>query len=180
MTVRFAMCGMLAAALASPALAGAEQFTQGPVINGFGAVAKVDVDLPVRADMDYKVAFDLKSGTPGSKSNGLDSVARFMNMMAASGVPVSRLRPAVVIHNNALWDVVTDERYAQQHGAGPNPSRELVRQLIANGVPIYICGQTLAWQDVAKSDLLPGVKVALSAMNAHAVLASQGYSLNPF
>ena len=179
MKVQFAAVAVLIA-LASPAAAQSDKFTSGPIItNGFGAVAKVDSDLPLPPNLDYKVAFDVKSGSPGERSNGMDGAARFMNMLAASGVPASRIHPAVVIHNKALWDVTNDARYSKEYGVA-NPSADLVRQLIAKGVPIYVCGQTLAWSNVSKSDLLPGVKVALSAMNAHAILQHQGYSLNPF
>jgi len=169
----------LLAALAAPASAQEDKFTHGPVINGFGAVAKVDADLAIPANLDFKVVFDVKNGVPGEKNNNLDSVARFMNMLGASGVPESRIHPAVVIHNKALWDVTTDARYTQQNGVA-NPNAGLVRQLIAKGVPIYVCGQTLAQSNVTKAELIPGVKVALSAMHAHAILNRQGYSLNPF
>ena len=178
MKMRFALVGALVA-IASPAAADSSKFSHGPVINGFGAVAKVDSDLPSPANLDYKVAFDIGTGSPGAKSKNLDAVARLMNMLAASGVPLSRIHPAVVVHNAALWDVTSDAKYTQQFGT-PNPNAELVRQLVAKGVPIYVCGQSAAWSDVAKSDLIPGVKMALSAMDAHAILNAQGYSLNPF
>ncbi|HCE21170.1 MAG TPA: hypothetical protein DF282_01490, partial [Hyphomonas sp.] len=47
-------------------------------------------------------------------------------------------------------------------------------------VRIILCGQTAAYRDIEKSDLLPGVEIALSAMTAHAKLQQDGYSLNPF
>ena len=177
MKVQFAIAGALVA-LASPAAADSSKFSHGPVIQGFGAVAKVDPDLKAPASLDYKVAFDTGTGSPGAKSKTLDAAARLMNMLAANGVPLSRIHPAIVVHNNALWDVTTDAKYTQQFGT-PNPNAELVKQLIAKGVPIYVCGQSAAWSDVSKTDLLPGVKMALSAMDAHAILNSQGYSLNP-
>ncbi len=178
MKMRFALVGALVA-MASPAAADSSKFSHGPVITGFGAVAKVNSDLPSPANLDYKVAFDIGTGSPGAKSKNLDAVARLMNMLAASGVPLSRIHPAVVVHNAALWDVTTDAKYTQQFGT-PNPNAELVRQLVAKGVPVYVCGQSAAWSDVAKADLIPGVKMALSAMDAHAILNAQGYSLNPF
>ena len=178
MKVQIALASVLMA-LASPAAADASKFSHGPVITGFGAVAKVDSDLKAPTNLDYKVAFDTGTGSPGAKSKTLDAAARLMNMLAASGVPLSRIHPAVVVHNNALWDVTTDARYNQQFGS-PNPNAELVKALIAKGVPIYVCGQSAAWSDVSKADLIPGVKIALSAMDAHAILDSQGYSLNPF
>ncbi|GAA4719211.1 DsrE family protein [Sphingomonas lutea] len=173
------LVGALAGLVSSPALADASKFSHGPVIQGFGAVAKVDADLAIPANLDHKIAYDIGSGSPGTKSKGLDGVARLINMLAANGVPMSRIHPAVVVHNAALWDVTTDAKYTQQFGTA-NPNTELVKQLLAKGVPIYVCGQSAAMSDVAKADLIPGVKVALSAMNAHAILDSQGYSLNPF
>ena len=165
-------------AVVTPAAA-QDKFTNGPVIKNFGAVAKVDTDLPLPPGMDYKILFDVKTATPGERSTGIDAAARTMNMLAASGVPVSKIHPAIVIHSKGLWDVTTDARYRKEAG-GPNPNIELVRELVAQGVPIYVCGQTLARYDVDKSELLPGVKVALSAINAHAILQRQGYTLNPF
>ena len=179
MKKQLVLLGALTAFAATPALADASKFSHGPVIQGFGAVAKVDADVAIPANLDHKIAYDIGSGSPGSKSKGLDAVARLINMLAANGVPMSRIHPAIVVHNNALWDVTNDAKYTQQFGTA-NPNVELVKQLIAKGVPVYVCGQSAAMMDVAKSDLIPGVKVALSAMNAHAILNSQGYSLNPF
>ena len=179
MTLRIALVAALAT-LATPALAAPEDFTQGPVINGFGAVAKIDSDLKGPPGMDYKVAFDVGSGKAGERNKGIDGAARLMNMLANSGVPVNKIHPAIVLHNSGIYDVTTDARYGQQYGGAPNPNADLVRQLVAKGVPIYICGQSAAWVNVSKSDLLPGVKMALSAMDAHAILQHQGYSLNPF
>ena len=178
MKTQIALVGVLAA-LATPAAADSSKFSHGPVITGYGAVAKVDADLQIPPTLDHKIRYDIGVGAPGERSKKLDAVARLMNMLAASGVPMSRIHPAIVVHNNGLWDVTDDARYTKQFGV-PNPNAELVKQLIAKGVPIYVCGQSSAWMDVSKTDLIPGVKVALSAMNAHAILDSQGYSLNPF
>jgi intracellular sulfur oxidation DsrE/DsrF family protein len=181
MTIRSAVLGAALLALAAPAAASPEQFSEGPIITGgYGAVAKIDSDLPLPAGMDYKVAFDVKTNKPGERSTGIDGAARFINMLAANGVPMSKIHPAIVLHHGAMFDVVNDARYGQEYGGGTNPTAALVRQLIAKGVPIYVCGQSAAWSNVSKADLLPGVKMALSAMTAHAVLQQQGYSLNPF
>jgi len=166
--------------LATPAAADQSNFSFGPVINDFGAIAKVDTDVPLPANSDYKIVFDVKSAKAGERSTGLDAVARLMNMLAANGVPMSKIHPAVVLHNDAVWEVVSDARYGKEVDGKANPSAPLVKQLLAKGVPIYVCGQSMAWSDVSKSDLLPGVKVALSAMTAHQMLRQQGYALNPF
>ena len=179
MTPKLALAAALAV-LASPAIAAPEDFSQGPVITGFGAVAKIDSDLKPPAGMNYKVAFDVGTGKAGERNRGIDGAARFMNMLAQSGVPESRIHPAIVLHNSGIFDVTSAARYGQEYGGAANPNADLVRQLLAKGVPIYICGQSAAWANVSKADLLPGVKMALSAMDAHAILQHQGYSLNPF
>ena len=72
-------------------------------------------------------------------------------------------------------DLVTDDRYGSE-----NANAGLIAALIDAGVSIQLCGQTAAYRDIAKSDLLPGVGLSLSAMTAHAELQQRGYSLNPF
>ena len=172
--------GAALALMSTPAAAGPEAFSNGPVFTAGGAVAKIDSELAIPASTDFKVAFDVGSGKPNSLNNGIDTAARFVNMMAGSGVPVANLHPAIVVHNSAIYDVTNAARYGAQYDGAANPTADLVAQLIAKGVPIYVCGQTAAMLDVKKSDLLPGVKMATSAITAHAILARQGYTLNPF
>jgi len=62
----------------------------------------------------------------------------------------------------------------------PNANADLIKTLIAYGVEIYVCGQSAAYYSVDNEDLLPDVKMALSAMTAHALLQQKGYTLNPF
>jgi intracellular sulfur oxidation DsrE/DsrF family protein len=61
-----------------------------------------------------------------------------------------------------------------------NLNADLLQQLMKNQVKVYLCGQSAAYYDITNDMLQPGIKMALSAMTAHAVLQSEGYSLNPF
>lgn len=178
MKLQLCLLGALVA-IATPAWAGMEQFKQGPVITNAGAVARVDSDLPLAAGLDYKVDFDIGKGTPAEVNMDLDSVARLINMLAASGVPMSKIHPAVVVWSAGMFDVTKQARYGKEYGGAINPNMALVAELIAKGVPIYVCGQSAAQHDVLKSDLLPGVKMALSGMTTHAMLHQQGYLVNP-
>jgi len=91
-------------------------------------------------------------------------------MHARAGVETDRVQVAVIVHGKAIHDV---------SGIAPD-NAELVAALVDHGVKIYVCGQTAAYYDIARSDLLPGVEMALSAMTMHALLQQQGYTLNPF
>lgn len=155
-------------------------FHAGPVIPGFGKVAKVDSDMPLPAGTDWKVAFDVVAAEKGKTSRGIESAARFVNMMVEAGVPRDKVHAAVVVHGPAVFDVVSDARYAKRHDGAVNPNAAMVRALVDAGIQVWVCGQSAAAQEVEKADLLPGVKMALSAITAHAVLERQGYTVNPF
>jgi intracellular sulfur oxidation DsrE/DsrF family protein len=69
---------------------------------------------------------------------------------------------------------LTDEGHQQRYGV-PNPNRELVEQLMEANVEVIMCGQSSKTRDLPKEELIPGVKIALSAMTANIQLQNQGY-----
>ncbi|WP_260482717.1 DsrE family protein [Sphingomicrobium flavum] len=152
----------------------------GPVIEGHGPHAPVEMTMEIAEGTVFNHAFDAVKLEEDGASRTLASAARFINMHAAAGVPADAIRPAVVIHGAATFAVVNDERFDAYRKGETNPNRDLVEKLLAAGTRIIVCGQSAAAQDVATADLLPGVEMALSAMTAHALLQQQGYTLNPF
>ncbi len=165
---------------AVPAAAGPADFHPGPIVPAFGKVATVKSDMPLPTDAVWKHAFDVSDGAPATLNKGIESAARFVNMMAEQGVRGDRLKVAVIVHGPAVFDVTGDARYRQKYPSAVNPNAALVRALLGAGVRIWVCGQSAAAQDVANADLQPGVTMALSAITAHAELQRQGYSVNPF
>lgn len=157
--------------LAHVASAEPGSFSTGPVIEDYGPVADIDVTLPVPADALFRHSFDVaKRAEKGELNRTLVSAARFINMHARAGVDADRIEVAVIVHGGAIHDVSSDS----------TSSAELLAALLDQGVRVIVCGQTAAYYDVTKDDLLPGVEMALSAMTAHALLQQQGYTLNPF
>ncbi|MBX3593007.1 DsrE family protein [Sphingomonas sp.] len=172
---------LLAALLATPVAAQTDGFRTGPVFADFGKTAPVQSDLPIPPGTVFKVAFDLSdAAAPGEVNRGLDSVARFINMHAAAGVPLKDIHVAVVVHGKAGFDLANAAAYARKYGGATNASAKLVAQLIDKGADIYLCGQSAAALGIGKDQVLPGVKLSLSAMTAHALLQQRGYTLNPF
>ena len=177
-----------------PALAEPEAFTSGQSIPEFGKIAEVKVDQPVYRHHKFKVAFDVsKQADTGELNRNLVSVARFINMHTAAGVKEKNIKLAVVIHGGATKDVTNETYYnASQNGASQNGASQdgddkkananaaLIKTLIDHGVEVYVCGQSAVFYDIDNTDLLPDVKMALSAMTAHALLQQKGYTLNPF
>ncbi len=175
----FALCLAVVSLVATPAIAGPADFTKGPVITQHGgAIASVAVDVPLDTTIDYKVIFDVDSSEAGKLNRNIDSAARLINMLAANGVPISRIHPVLVVHGPGIGDILNDQTYATTYPGKTNPNAALVRELMANGVSVYVCGQTAALYDAKKDNLIPGVKMTLSAMTTIAALQRQGYTQN--
>ncbi|UAA40886.1 DsrE family protein [Paraneptunicella aestuarii] len=164
----------------SATLAGKEAFTSGPVIEGFGENAPVKQTHPVSANQKFKIAFDIADqGDSGAVNRKINSLARFINMQARAGVPVENIQLAMVIHGKAGYDFLNNAAYKAKFGVD-NPNSELLKQLVANNVKFYLCGQSAAFLDIKQDMLVDGVDMALSAMTTHALLQQDGYTLNPF
>ena len=173
---------MLAAAIAVAGAAAAQQAarpvaTPGPVIEKYGPVFDVPgADLTADPSAVYKVAFDVTE-TPDDKlavNPGIVSLARFLNLYARAGVPVKNLQLALVVHGAATKDVIGHPGYRTRYGAD-NPNLELLAALVDKGVRVYVCGQAMIARGVARDELGPDVKVAISATAALLELQSEGY-----
>jgi len=110
----------------------------------------------------------------------LGIMARFYNLHARHGIPTERLKAAGVFHGTGWWALLSDSAFAARFGGKTNPSRALVEELVANGAQLVLCGQTAAFRGVKREELLPGVKLSISAMTALNVLGADGYRLNPW
>lgn len=163
------------AACYGAAIAGPEKFVPGAHIEGFGPYAPV-ADPAITPGSEFKIAYDVASAAEAGQINrGLESAARFLNMVTAAGVPAENLKVAIIVHGAAAADL--QRRYTD---GTPNPNAGLVEALVAKGVTVQLCGQTAVMRDVDTGSLVPGVTVSLSAMTAHALLQQDGYTLNPF
>ncbi|PZN94945.1 MAG: hypothetical protein DCF31_08345 [Alphaproteobacteria bacterium] len=167
-----------------PAMApapGRSAFHPGPVFTDFAPIATVKSDVAIPAGTEFKVAFDVSEGaTPGELSRGIETAARFINQHVDAGVPLSAIRVAIVVHGAASDDLLQPAAYAARHGGKANGNATAIAQMIEKGVAFHLCGQSAASRGIANAELLPGVKMAVSAMSSHALLQQAGYTLNPF
>ncbi|MHA6332759.1 DsrE family protein [Qipengyuania sp. CAU 1752] len=172
------------AALAFTAPASAQDFSafrEGPVFTEFGAVAQVEPDQPLTADMHFMHSFDVAKGAGDDVMNrGIESAARFVNMMVLHGVPRENIHVAVVVHGAASLDLLHSEAFAARFEGRDNLTAAPLAEMMENGIEVYLCGQSATAHGIAKADLVPGVKMAVSAMTAHALLQQRGYTVNPF
>ena len=154
---------------------------QEAVIANFGATLPVETDIAIAPDTKFKLRFDVEEkAKPGSINQTFDLAARFINLHVAAGVPLDNIDIAIVVHGGAATDVTQPGYYKTFNKDRDNASAAAIATLQKNGVKFYLCGQSAGSQGISNADLLPDVKMALSAMTMHALLDQQGYSLNPF
>jgi intracellular sulfur oxidation DsrE/DsrF family protein len=153
----------------------------GPIIQNGGMSALVEnADFAIPAGHVFKVMWEMNVGDTLVASPQLGIMARFYNLHARHGIPVDRLKAAGVFHGTGWWALLSDSAFAARFGGKKNPSRALVEELVANGAQLVLCGQTAAFRGVKREELLPGVKLSISAMTALNVLGADGYRLNPW
>ena len=172
---------ILTVALAGPVNAQDAEWQLGPVFADFGPHIAIEGIGEVSADTEFAHSFDVSRNAEGEERNRrFESAARFINMHAANGVDPDNMRVAVVVHGSAVYDLLTDEARAARDLGEVNPSGDMVRAMLGEGVRFLVCGQSAAGQGVSQADLIEGTEMALSAMTAHALLQQRGYTLNPF
>ena len=151
-----------------------------PVIKDFGYFYNVPAHVSDLNQAQFKIAFDVGDGAEkGAQNNHINSLARFINMHVAHGVKPENIQLALVVHGGASVDVLENSFYKARFEKD-NKNQSLIKQLLANNTVVYVCGQSATHMKVVPEQLIPGVKMALSAMTAHAQLQQQGYTLNPF
>ena len=134
-----------------------------PQIEGYGSVVALP-EAGERPRIGGRVVFDTTAAAPAGKVNrGLESAARLVNLYAKEGLAAARPQIAVILHSNATSAALADLAH-ERTGGGSNPNRELVEKLLENGVEVWVCGQSVVRGGHALSDILPGIKIAHSAM----------------
>ena len=177
-----AVAGLAAAQTPAPAPIPGQQMS-GPVIQSTGMSIKVDDPTFVVPDGHVlKAVFEINAGGGDTVrvNDQLNNVARFYNVNVRHGMPESRVQAAAVFHGSGWPALLTDAAFAARFGGKPNPSRKLAEELMQHGAQLVLCGQTAGARGVRREELLPGVKVAISAMTAMQVLQSSGYTFNPW
>ncbi|WP_323846944.1 DsrE family protein [Microbulbifer magnicolonia] len=171
---------LLALLAMTSAGAAAAEFSKGPLISQYGAHGEVRQTQPLTGKESFKVAFDVaEQGDAGKVNRNFESLARFLNMHAANGIPADNIELALVVHGKAGFDLLSDASHKARFGSG-NANSELLQALLKSQVRVIICGQSAAYHGIENAQLVNGVEVALSAMTAHALLQQQGYTINPF
>jgi intracellular sulfur oxidation DsrE/DsrF family protein len=153
----------------------------GPIIQSAGRSVKVDdATFKIPDGHVFKAVYVIDVADSVGVNQQLTTIARFLNLSARHGIPNERVRAAGVVHGSGWMSLLSDLAYGARFGGKPNPSKQLVEELLANGVQLVLCGQTAGFRGVKREELLPGVQLAISAMSALNVFQAQGYQFNPW
>ena len=149
----------------------------GPIIEDYGSTYEVDhPEIETEIDSEMKVIFDIdKSSEDKSKVNKyIEVAASFLNMHANLGMKPEQLKAAMTIHAEAAKDVLNNEAYKEKFGVD-NPNLKLINALSKAGVDVIVCGQSAAKNHMSRNDIIPNVKIALSATTALIQYQNKGY-----
>jgi intracellular sulfur oxidation DsrE/DsrF family protein len=141
---------------------------------------ELTIGMKLPADAAWKHAFDAAEAGGGEVNGGLGRADAFREIMETAGAAPDQITVAVVVHGEAVFDVVSATRHATEVEGSDHPNAVLVERIIEAGGEIWVCARSAAWHNVGDDDLLPGVRFAPSAMTAHAELQRRGFSLNPY
>ncbi len=159
------------------------QQMSGPIIQSTGPSFKVDdPTFLIPQGHTFKALFIINAGGGDSvKVNELlTTMARYFNLHARNGIADDHVRGAAVFHGNGWPAILNDSSFVARFGGKGNPSKRLVEELLQHGATLILCGQTAGNRGIRREELLPGVKVAMSAMSAVEYLQSEGYRLIPW
>jgi len=128
----------------------------------------------------YKLLFELTANNPDSLAkdinSGLDEVTRIMNLHFASGIPAKKIIPVIIVHGPALEALMSNESYKKKHSMD-NPNLKLIQDLEKAGARFIACGQAMAFFEIKKEELLPEIKISLTAQTVLSNYQSKGYVL---
>jgi intracellular sulfur oxidation DsrE/DsrF family protein len=154
----------------------------GPIIKDFGKVWAIDSpDYKTPTGIEYKVVFDIMNSPEDlSQLNAsIETAARFLNMHGQSGVAKEDMKVALVVHNKASKDIITNAAYQKRYGVD-NPNEAMVQELMDAGVEFIFCGQSSLSRNFPIEETIEGVQLSLSAMTALIQLQNEGYRLIKF
>ena len=154
----------------------------GPVFKSMGPVYDVDdADFIPDSDQVLKTIFDIErlQKDPMEVNPLISSLHRFVNMHVRKGIPLENIHLAFVLHGASSKDALSNEAYHKRYGVD-NPNIEYIKALEEIGVHMYICGQSASYAGYEKDNLLPEVKMALSAMTVLTTYQMDGYAMIRF
>jgi intracellular sulfur oxidation DsrE/DsrF family protein len=125
---------------------------------------------------DYKVVFDIAKAAPKADevNPGLTGVVRYLNTLAANGVPASHRKIAVVFHQDGTDVVMNNDAFKARYGH-ENPNVALIHQMKEAGVDFRVCGQAVLAHKIDPKTINRDIELDLWALTTLVNLQLRGY-----
>lgn len=152
------------------------------LIKDFGETWDIEeAEFITDKDLIYKVIFDIYNSpeNPEELNAQINTIARFINMHVRAGVSPDQLKVAAVFHNKASHDLLQSAFYHEKYDMD-NPNEPLIKALKDAKVELFFCGQSSRSRKVTKEQIIPGIKIALSAMTVLVDYSARGYTIIKF
>jgi intracellular sulfur oxidation DsrE/DsrF family protein len=125
----------------------------------------------------YKVVFDIAKAAPRTDevNPGLTGVVRYLNTLAANGVPADHRKIAVVFHQEGTDIVMNNEAFKARYFGQDNPNIALIHEMKKAGVDFRVCGQAVLARKIDPKDINPDIELDLWALTTIVNLQTRGY-----
>ncbi|MBN2864494.1 MAG: DsrE family protein [Thiotrichales bacterium] len=132
---------------------------------------------------NIKVVYDInQNDTEAGIGKGLYYVRGLLEAYKKQNIPLDQVHISVVVHGAAgLW-LLKDASYQTfvNDPFGFNPNKQVVKELLDNGVSVELCHVTMNAHHWQPKDILPGVKIVFDAYSRMIDLQMQGYAYIKF
>ena len=153
-----------------------------PLIKGSkwsGVIPVSNADERPDINQHYKLLMEVTKGikdTIEAKdiNAAIAEVGRLMNIHIAAGIPKKNVEVVVVAHGGILKSFYNNAAYQEKYKSD-NPNIAVFNELLAAGVKFIACGQAMAFLNINKQQLLPWMKIALSAQTVLTDYQLKGY-----
>ncbi|MDQ6814030.1 MAG: DsrE family protein [Bacteroidota bacterium] len=146
-----------------------------------GVIPVNNIDEKPDLQQQYKLLMEVTTGmkdSAGAKdiNDAIAEVGRLVNIHIAAGIPKEKMNVVVVAHGAVLKSFYNNAAYKEKYKVD-NPNNPVFNELLAAGVKFVACGQAMYFFDVKREEMLPWVKVALSAQTVLTNYQLKGYIL---
>ena len=165
-------CRLLRSTIALIAAVGSQTVTPASAA-GPADANDVHVDVPVVLK-DAKVVFNLDHPAfEGDEPTGLNFMRLMLTRFRADHTSAQMVG---IFHGAIGYMLLDDDAYNRVRGSSHgNPYKDQIAALMAGGVEIEECGETMLANHWRNGDLLPGAKVDAGAIIRIVQLVQQGY-----
>ncbi|MBK8518669.1 MAG: DsrE family protein [Saprospiraceae bacterium] len=155
-----------------------------PLIKGGKMTGVIPVDFATNkpaSGTKMNLVFDFTQSTgnnsQGSHVNeGLEEVARILNLHIAAGIKKEALKAVIVFHSGSITSLLNNEYYQKNYGSD-NPNIDILNKFSQTGVKMVICGQSIQLRELNPDQFLSAMQFAVSARTTLSKYQKLGYIL---